>query len=187
MIIGITGKSGSGKSTFASKLAKKINAYYIDLDSAFHDTIEQDIDFVVDLFGKNIIGPDGKPDRKKIGDLVFSNRNLYKEYSDRIYADTLSRVEQGIVYYKDQPCILDHILLPHMKELWSRCNLKILVDADWEIRRLRILSRDNISTEYLMKREAASPNYQPSDFDMVIKNDKSVHEESDWIHCEVRF
>lgn len=187
MIIGITGKSGSGKSTIAARLAKKLNAYYIDLDSAFHETIEQDVDYIIGLFGESVLGENGKPDRKKIGDLVFSNRDLYKEYSDRIYRDTLSRVEQGIVYYKNQPCILDHILLPHMKELWSRCNLKLLVEADWEIRRLRILSRDNISTEYLMKREAASINYLPSDFDIVVSNNRLDNMEGNWLHAEVRF
>ena len=35
-IIGVTGKSGSGKTTFASKLAEKLNCDYIDIDKISH-------------------------------------------------------------------------------------------------------------------------------------------------------
>lgn len=187
MIIGITGKSGSGKSAIAQKLAKKLDAYCLDLDTCFHETIELDIDHAVTLFGPEILGLDGKPNRKKIGDLVFANRDLYKEYSKHIYGIVLENVNRDLKEFGEGTCILDHILLPHMPELWEQCDLKILVEADWEIRRLRILARDNISTEYLMKREAASIEYCRSDFDMTIKNDKIVTSEEPQIKFEVTF
>ena len=31
-VIGVTGKSGSGKTTFAKKLAKRLNGVYVDVD-----------------------------------------------------------------------------------------------------------------------------------------------------------
>jgi dephospho-CoA kinase len=170
MIIGITGKSGSGKSTVAKRLAKMMDAYYLDLDNVFHDEIEKRFDFVVETFGEQILDSDGKINRKKIGDLVFSNRAKYDTYTKEIYLSALYGIEQGIAFYSHKPTVLDHILLPHMPKLWSQCDSKILVDADWEIRRIRILARDNLPMEYIMKREAASIDYNHSDFDVIFKN-----------------
>jgi dephospho-CoA kinase len=170
MIIGITGKSGSGKSTVAQKFAKMSDAYYLDLDSVFHDEIEKRFDFVVETFGEQILDSDGGINRKKIGDLIFSNRVQYDTYTKEIYLSALSGIEQGIAFYAHKTIILDHILLPHMPELWSQCDIKILVDADWEIRRMRIISRDNLPMDYIMKRESASIDYNYSDFNVILKN-----------------
>ena len=40
MIIYITGKSGSGKSTFSKRLAKELNYKYIDVDEVGHKVYE---------------------------------------------------------------------------------------------------------------------------------------------------
>ncbi len=168
MIIGITGKSGSGKSTVSQKFAKILDAYYLNLDEVFHEEIEKRFDFVVETFGEQILDADGKINRKKIGDLVFTNRKKYDDYSAEIYRSALVDIKKDIEQY--QPIIIDHILLPHMSEIWSKCTTKILVDADWEIRRLRIMSRDALPMEYVLKREAASIEYNVSEFDIVIKN-----------------
>lgn len=75
-IIGITGKSGSGKSTFASLLAKKLNCIPIDIDKIGHQAL-LDPNILTALsqkFGNEIFDNEGKLDRKKIGDIVFTRK-----------------------------------------------------------------------------------------------------------------
>lgn len=75
-LIGITGKSGSGKSTFASLLAKKLNCIYIDIDKIGHQALLNP-DILTALsqkFGNGILDNEGKIDRKKVGDIVFTRR-----------------------------------------------------------------------------------------------------------------
>ena len=68
-IIGITGKSGSGKTTFASSLSKKIKCkhIYIDIDKIGHQALLQPdiVDKLCNTFGNEILDEKGKIDRKK--------------------------------------------------------------------------------------------------------------------------
>lgn len=66
-IIGITGKSGSGKTTFASSLSKKIKCKHIDIDKIGHQALLQPdiVDKLCNTFGNEILDEKGKIDRKK--------------------------------------------------------------------------------------------------------------------------
>ena len=63
--------------------------------------------------------------------------------------------------------ILDWQLLPKTKYL-NLCDLKILIDIPYEIRKQRILKRDNISEEKIDLREKASITYNNNDFDYIF-------------------
>ena len=68
MIIYVTGKSGSGKSTFSKSLAEKLGYKYIDVDSIGHKVydIPEILDKATSLFGNIIFEQDGTFNRKKI-------------------------------------------------------------------------------------------------------------------------
>ena len=59
------------------------------------------------------------------------------------------------------------MLLPRVK-YFNKCGLKILLDINVDIRRERIMKRDNISIEYFNLREGSSYNYNYEDFDIVL-------------------
>ncbi len=167
MIIGITGKSGAGKTTITNNIGKHFNITTINLDEIIHYVMDQHKARAIETFGSEIL-KDGKIDRIVLGDLVFSSRNTFKDYSTFIYKETLD----VIAPYIATDCIIDHILLPHMKEIWDMCNVKILVKADDQLRQERVLSRDKISPDYFKTRESASIEYDEDDFDVIIKNNK---------------
>ena len=108
---------------------------------------------------------DGAIDRKYLGDLIFENRHLYKEMSDLIWDIMEYYIDYIIATHDD--VILDWILLPHT-HYWKMCDTKILMVADEEDRKKRVMARDNISAEYLSKRDSAGISYDNIEFDQII-------------------
>lgn len=166
MIIGITGKSGAGKSTYAEAIALETNNYVIHVDDIGHEVLEKiSIKTVLlDMFGTT--------DRKQIGDLIFTNRHLYKDLSDLVWSDMKTEIDRLITEHGN--VILDWILLPHT-HYWKLCDKKILVVADESERKARVMSRDNISAEYLAKRDSAGISYDDIKFDQIIYTTKEIN------------
>jgi dephospho-CoA kinase len=73
-LIGLTGGAGSGKSTVA-EMFRELGAVVLDADEAAHAVYEPGTPgfrAVVDAFGSDYVR-DGRIDRAKLGELVFSN------------------------------------------------------------------------------------------------------------------
>jgi len=157
-IIGITGKSGSGKSTYA----KSLKGYYIDFDLYGHEVIDVNSLLLERHFGTS--------DRKKLGDIIFNNREKYHEFVDLIWKEQQREIDKAIEWSKvsGQDAILDFILLPKTK-YWNICDKKILMETPYEVRKDRVLKRDNITEEYFEKREKASMEYDKTEMDEVIQ------------------
>lgn len=175
MIIGITGKSGVGKSTYACRLAEENGFHVVHIDKIAHGIMNLPAykAILIDLFGNEVI-KDGSVDRKYLGDLIFENRHLYKEMSDLLWKIMKHRIDHILSTHKN--VILDWILLPHT-HYWKMCDKKILVVADESERKSRVMSRDNISAEYLAKRDSAGINYDGIEFDEIIENKYDLKEE----------
>lgn len=170
-IIGITGKSGSGKSTFASLLAQKLECQHIDIDKVGHQALFQPdiLATLCDKFGTEILDKDGNIDRKKMGDIVFTQRHKMNILSDLTW-NYMQQTLDNILLQKNGMIVLEWILLPHSK-YWNNCNSKILVTSNDIMRKDKVLQRDNISEEYFAKRDSASIDYYPYKFDYIFEND----------------
>ena len=166
MYIGICGLSGSGKSSLAKHLLEKNNNYlYIDIDKIGHEVNEypEVKEELVKTFGD--ILTDNKVDRKKLGRLVFNN----KPNMDKLEEITWKYMERRIdeIIGDNKNVIFDWMLLPRVK-YFKECDLKILLDIPVDVRRERIISRDNISMDYFNLRESSSYIYNKDDFDVVL-------------------
>src|SRR3990172_1553330 len=74
-VIGLTGGIGSGKSTVARMLQQK-GATLLSADAVGHEVYEPDrpaYQEIVEAFGRDIVGADGRIDRKALGPIVFSD------------------------------------------------------------------------------------------------------------------
>ena len=172
-LILVTGRSGSGKSTFAKLLAERLGYKYLDIDKIGHSLYDDKeiMAKAVELFGTVIFDNDGKFNRKKLGKIFFGERDCQrvKEFS----ALTCDYMEKSIDHYKNENVILDWVLLPTTK-YWKEEATKILVLPKNDDERLeKIIKRDNISLEYLKNREKAGIEYNKDEFDYVIINDYS--------------
>lgn len=170
MIIFITGKSGSGKSTFAKLLAKKLRYKYIDVDDIGHKIYEcpQIMKKAYHLFGEEINNEFGEFDRKRLGQVVFGERQSkkVKTFNDLTWEYMKKLIDQELV----DNSIVDWILLPQTK-YWANFALKILIKSkDEELRFKKLMLRDNITQEYVKLRDRASIEYNESEFDFVFDN-----------------
>lgn len=78
-------------------------------------------------------------------------------------------IDEFMFQNKDKIIILDYILLPLTKYL-NMCDIKILLDIPYEIRRDRVIKRDNITEELFLLRESSSIEYNKKEFNIVINN-----------------
>lgn len=170
-LICITGKTGSGKSSLGTLLAQKLNGLYVDIDKIGHQATSDPIitKKLCNIFGNELLDENGNINRKKLGNIVFSNTNKMQILTD-ITWEYMEQKLDNILLQKQQYFIFDWALLPKVK-YWDMCDMKILVTSDDNIRKKRILERDHISKEYLKKRESAALDYSTLSFDYIFNND----------------
>lgn len=170
-LIGITGKTGTGKSTIATALAQKLDGRYVDIDKIGHQATSDPhiAKKLCDIFGNALLDSNGTINRKKLGTIVFSDTDKMQILTD-ITWEYMEQELDKILLQKQQYFIFDWALLPKVK-FWDMCDFKILVTSDDTMRKKRILERDHISEEYLEKRESATLNYSKLSFDFTFNND----------------
>lgn len=169
-LIGITGKTGTGKSTIATALAQKLDGRYVDIDKIGHQATSDPhiAKKLCDIFGNALLDSNRTINRKKLGTIVFSDTDKMQILTD-ITWEYMEHKLDNILLQKQQYFIFDWALLPKVK-FWDMCDFKILVTSDDTIRKKRILERDHISEEYLEKRESATLNYSKLSFDFIFDN-----------------
>lgn len=173
MIIGICGKSGCGKSTLSRDIMRvHDDAVHLEIDTIGHKVLEikEVFDELVRAFGPSIV-TDENIDRKKLGDLVFSSRDKMTTLSDITWKYMQIEIDKFINENKNKIIILDWILLPESK-YFEMCDVKILLDIPYSVRKCRAMKRDSISSDSFDLRDNASIEFNREDFDYVLdKND----------------
>ena len=169
MIIGLCGKSCSGKTTLANDLIDIYggNGIHVDIDKIGHKalTVPEIKKKLIEVFGD--ITTDGEIDRKKLGPIVFSSDTEMDKLTGITWEYMEKEIDRIITENEDKIVILDWQLLPKSKFL-KEADITILLDVDYETRKKRALERDNITEEKFDLREQASIDYDKSSFDLVL-------------------
>ena len=148
IIIGITGNSGSGKTTI-SKILAEMGGHAINADTVAHQVMgkgQKAYKKIVAAFGTEILNESEEIDRKKLGSIVFSDEKkrdlLEKIVHPIVCKEIISQVEDT-----DAPFIVIDAVLLVEAGLNEVCDFVWLVTAEPERRKMRIISRDNLSPE----------------------------------------
>ncbi len=169
MIIGITGKSGSGKSTASSYINANLeNVLYISVDNIVEENIKGNIIEKVnrELKEKYNMGPYG---RVEIIDSFYAeddeHKFVYEIFKKRLVEDTRERIN----YYKKtgKDIIVDWFML-EVSELFDDCDIKILFKAPMDVRRVRVINRGNFKAGCFEKNEKSHDEKNEGLYDYVL-------------------
>jgi dephospho-CoA kinase len=139
LIVGLTGSFGTGKSTVAGML-RSSSTMVIDADRISHDLIKpggQIYRDIIRLFGKGICLKKGIISRRKLGEIVFKNKNALAEFNEIVHPAIINKIQLRIKKAKERVVILDAPLL--FETGLDRISDKIVVvksSLDKQIRRV---------------------------------------------------
>jgi len=103
-VIGLTGGIGSGKSTVSQFLAE-LGAVILDADKVGHEAFKPNTKAwheVIATFGRQIITPSGEVDRKKLGEIVFSNPESLSRLNQIMHPKMYDMMKAQIEGYRQQ-------------------------------------------------------------------------------------
>ncbi|MFC2056087.1 dephospho-CoA kinase [Chloroflexota bacterium] len=120
-VIGLTGGIGSGKSTVSQCLAE-LGAVIINADKVGHEAFKPNTEAwreITAAFGRQILTPSGEIDRKKLGEMVFSDPKSLLQLNKIMHPRMIDMIEAQIEEYQQQG--IDVVVL----------EAAVLVEANW--------------------------------------------------------
>ncbi len=180
-IIGITGAIGSGKSTAANFLKKKVNAYYFDADLEAKNHLMSSAktqEKIIAAFGRKKIMKNDSFNLQLLASVAFKNKINQKLLNQIIWPEVYLLIKSTIIYAKKnnfKNFIVDAALLieANFNHLF---NYIILITAPEKIRIERALKRNNLSLNQIKKRNMLQwPDEIKEKYaNYVIENNKSI-------------
>lgn len=158
LVIGLTGQTGAGKTTVSEAFAKHGYAV-INADQVAREvTAEPEVlARLAELFGEEILLPDGTLDRKALGARVFSDPAELQKLDGTLYPIIVSRIENRIRQLSAAG--RRYILLdaPTLFESGADklCGKTVAVLAEETLRKERIIKRDKLTPDAAASRIAA--------------------------------
>lgn len=150
MILGITGGTGCGKTTLLNCIAQ-LGGVILDCDAIYHELLKTDpalLSAIEARFPDTV--ENGVLQRKKLGNLVFSDENALND---------LNRITHGAVKAEVLRRLADHPPLAAIDAialfeggLAELCDITVAVTAPEEARIQRLMARDGIDRDYAKRR-----------------------------------
>lgn len=162
-VVGLTGPTGAGKGLVSSFFAGK-GAVVLDCDALYHTMLREDHALKCELASAfpNCVTA-GEIDRKKLGAVVFADREKLRLLEETAYRHITASVTRRIRTETEQGTQMLFLDAPTLFESGTDalCDVTVCVTAPAEVRKARIMARDGISAEAA---EARMRNQHDSDW-----------------------
>jgi len=166
MVIGLTGGSGSGKTT-AAKFFEKMGANVIDADKIGHEILKRgDVkEKIKEAFGSGVFDRFGEIDRKALGKIVFNDEKKRSLLNEITHTPIRDEILNKIGKKGDCVWVIDAALL-FETNMDKACDIVLAITCPKELRVERIKNRDNVDEDLALKRI----NSQMSDEKLIKKS-----------------
>ena len=173
-IIGITGGTGAGKSSAVQAL-QTLGALALDCDEIYHQLLISCPDMRDEIearFGD--VTTEGKIDRRKLGEIVWNDPASLHELNTITHKYISKEIGRRLGLFKAQAgtlAVIDAIALLESGQ-GSRCDIVVGITAPYEKRISRIMDRDDLTRERVLKRiNAQQPeSYYIENCDYILEN-----------------
>ncbi|MCO7136588.1 dephospho-CoA kinase [[Clostridium] leptum] len=182
VILGLTGPTGSGKSTIASMLRERGFAV-VDADQVAREVMEPGSPVLVRLqetFGRDVLDKDGSLNRKKLAARAFVTSQSTKILNDITHSAILEEMERRLASLQEEGerrILLD---VPLLFESGSdkMCHMTAAVLAPKELRLARIIERDGLTRSEALHRMGIQPedDFYRKRADILLTNQGDMEE-----------
>jgi len=180
--VGLTGQTGAGKSS-VSKIIRSQGVEVIDCDEISREVVAKEKRCMADLaleFSISILNIDGTLNRKKLGSIVFGDKQKLERLNGIIFPYIKEYVLKKVDELDKAGVMLVVIDAPTLFEsgLDAECDSVVSVIAPVVQRQNRIVIRDHLSDEEARKRidSQHDDEYYTSRSQLVIVNDGDTHD-----------
>ncbi|RAP39184.1 dephospho-CoA kinase [Candidatus Marinamargulisbacteria bacterium SCGC AAA071-K20] len=131
MILGISGRVGSGKTTVQEILIKEEKCWIADLDSIGHALLfkKELIEELITTFGDSILTTDGSISRTHLGKLVFNDKKKLESLNKILHPKIKQEVLEIIEKNKNKNGLVSGALIEEI-DLKTCCDKILIVDAN---------------------------------------------------------
>ena len=180
-ILGVTGTSGSGKSTFSKILNERDDVKVVDADQVSKDLSVPGTDYlqdVVNAFGQEILKEDGNLNRRALAHIIYNDEKEREKLNSITFPHITREIYERIKAFADPKIKYAVIDAPLLFEagLDKVCDSVISLVATQELQVKRICQRDGwdekTATARLSSQKPAS--FSIDDSDIVIMNTENT-------------
>ncbi|MDD2942010.1 MAG: dephospho-CoA kinase [bacterium] len=182
-VIGITGSSGSGKTT-ASGILRSFGATVISADELARQAVAPGspcLKKIIDVFGPNLIDNSGNLDRKTLGTIVFNDPVAREKLEAIVHPIVQQSAREKIALHKSLTPIVVYdcpLLFETGLEKSDLLDCTLLILANEQNKIARLIKRDQTTKASVEKRLACqmSDDEKALLADYIITNDGTIEE-----------
>lgn len=161
-VIGLAGGIASGKSNIAEKLKSK-GAAIINCDIIAHELYKPGLPLnttIAQSFGDHVITSDGEVDRRKLGQIVFSDKSQLQKLNELVWPAVIEETQRRVVALGKQGykvVVMEAAVMVRAK-WYERCHQlwAVIIPPDEAIKRLQ--KRNGLTEEEARQRIEAQPS-----------------------------
>ena len=180
-VIGLTGAIACGKSTIARILAD-LGATVVDADRVVHELQapgQPVYRAIVEAFGPDVLAPDGRIDRSKLGAVVFADPAALRRLEEITHPAVIAEVDRRVEVARASgaPAAVVEAVKLVEAGMHRRCDSLWIVSCTAEIQEARLAARGHDAAT-VRARLSAQPDLAPklAIADVVIENSGTLED-----------
>ena len=149
-LIGLTGKYCAGKNQGAQILENR-GLPVLDVDKLGHQVLEMEKEQILARFGEDVLGPEGRIDRKRLGRRVFGKGEELAAL-EAITHPGINREIQAWISAREEKALVINAAPLHRFSVFEQLDGLIILEAPFLVRLLRARKRDKLPWAVLVQR-----------------------------------